>query len=89
MNPKTAPLMLTVPTQEQLLTVQEFAAHVRAHPRSIYRRIREGRQVGVVEVGREYRINIAVALGVRLSPERYTCARNIGSLLSRWTFPTS
>lgn len=61
MNPKSAPLMLTVPTQEQLLTIQEYAAHVRAHPKSIYRRIKEGRQPGVVEVGREYRINIAEA----------------------------
>ena len=68
---KPEPLMLTVPKQEQLFTVQEFAALTRVHPRSIYRRIREGRQPGVVEVGREYRINITIALKPGTSdPER-------------------
>jgi excisionase family DNA binding protein len=61
MNTKPDTLMLTIPKQEQLLTVQEYAALVRAHPLSVYRRIREGRQVGVVRVGREYRINISIA----------------------------
>lgn len=56
-------LALTHPRREQLLTVQEFAALVRVHPMSIYRRIREHRQPGVVKVGREYRINTTVALG--------------------------
>ena len=54
--------MLSHPGREQLLTVQEFAAHVRVHPNSIYRRIRAKRQPGVVLVGREYRINVVVAL---------------------------
>lgn len=54
--------MLTHPRREQLLTVQEFADLVRVHPLSIYRRIREKRQPGALKVGREYRINVSIAL---------------------------
>lgn len=59
---ETPRLMLTHPSREQLLTVQEFADLVRVHPLSVYRRIREKRQPGVLRVGREYRINVTVAL---------------------------
>jgi len=54
--------MLSHPGRHQLLTVQEFADLARVHPKSIYRRIKEGRQPGVVEVGREYRIDVVIAL---------------------------
>jgi len=50
---------MTPPT---LLTVKEFAAVIRVHPLSVYRRIREHRQPGVVRLGRDIRINLAVAL---------------------------
>ncbi len=45
-----------------LLTVKEFADHIRMHPRSIYRRIWNGTQPGVVRVGRDYRIDLETAL---------------------------
>lgn len=60
-----ADLALSYPSREQLLTVQEFAAHIRVHPKSVYRRIKQGTQPGAVAVGREYRINITVALAAR------------------------
>lgn len=56
------PLTLAVPTQEQLLTVKEFAALTGMHPNSIYKRIRAGRQPGVVNMGTDYRINVRKAL---------------------------
>lgn len=55
--------------REELLTVQEFAAIVRLHPLSVYRRIREGRQPGAVRFGREIRIDLVAAstrAGIRL-----------------------
>lgn len=56
-------LMLTHPDRHQLLTVQEFAALARLHPKTIYRRIKEGRQPGFVDIGgREYRIDAVKAL---------------------------
>lgn len=63
-----APLVLTEPKREQLLTVQEFAALIRVHPRSVYRRIAEQRQPGLIQVGREYRINVTVALAPPIKP---------------------
>lgn len=45
--------------REELLTVKEYAAIVRQHEWSVYRRIREGRQTGVVRVGRDIRIDIS------------------------------
>jgi hypothetical protein len=36
--------------QDRLLTVQEYAYVTREHPLTIYRRIREGRQLGVFRV---------------------------------------
>lgn len=45
----------------ELLTVKEFAAVTREHVWSVYRRIREGRQPGVVRFGREIRIDLTVA----------------------------
>lgn len=47
---------------EELLTVKEFAALVREHEWSVYRRIREGRQLGLVRSGRRVRIDITLAL---------------------------
>lgn len=55
-------LALTHPEHDQLLTVQEFASLVRAHPKSIYRRIALNQQPGAVKVGREHRINVRIAL---------------------------
>jgi excisionase family DNA binding protein len=49
-------------TAEDLLTVQEFADHIRVHVGSIYRRIREGRQPGVYRFGRDLRIDRSTAL---------------------------
>lgn len=62
MEPPT--VVVTEPGREELLTVQEFADRVRSHPLTIYRLIREGRQAGVVRVGRQIRINVTVALAV-------------------------
>jgi len=59
--------------RDELLTVQEFAALVRMHPLSIYRLVRAGRQPGACRVGREIRIDIAVAL-------RPTCIHTSNSL---------
>ncbi len=55
-------LVLTVPKQEQLLTVKEFATLTGMPPNSIYKRIRAGRQPGVISMGTDYRINVTVAL---------------------------
>jgi excisionase family DNA binding protein len=65
---KMAPptVVVTEPHREQLLTVQEFAGHMRVHPCSIYRLIRNGRQPGVVRVGRQIRINPKIAAAVSL-----------------------
>lgn len=60
MNPD--PLTLTVPQQDQLLTVKEFATLTGMHPNSIYKRIRAGRQPGVIDMGSDYRINVRIAL---------------------------
>ncbi len=43
--------------RDSLLTVKEYATITREHPLSIYRRIREGRQPGVVKVGGWIRLN--------------------------------
>lgn len=51
----------------ELLTVKEYATLLRLHPRSVYRRIWEGRQAGVCRDGREIRIDITIAL--RCSPD--------------------
>jgi len=48
--------------REELLTVKEFAALVRQHEWSVYRRIREARQPGIVRIGRYVLIDVAVAL---------------------------
>lgn len=48
--------------RSQLLTVQEFASLVRMHPLSIYRLIRKNQLPGVCRIGREFRIDIAVAI---------------------------
>jgi excisionase family DNA binding protein len=53
---------VTARTHQQLLTVQEFASLVRIHPLSVYRMIREGRQRGVIKLGRHIRINASIAL---------------------------
>ena len=47
--------------REELLTVKEYASLVREHEMSVYRRIRVGRQVGVVRIGRTIRIDLARA----------------------------
>lgn len=44
------------------LSVKEYAALMRIHPLSVYRRIREGRQAGVVRMGRDIRIHLETAL---------------------------
>ena len=44
----------------ELLTVKEYAALLRQHQWSVYRRIRQGRQAGVVRVGRDIRIDLAL-----------------------------
>lgn len=49
-------------TPDDLLTVQEFADLIRVHPMSIYRRIREHRQPGVLRFGRDIRIDRLIAL---------------------------
>lgn len=53
---------VTARTRQHLMTVQEFADHVRAHPRTIYRLIKANKQPGVVKVGGLIRINPRVAL---------------------------
>ena len=51
------------PVRGDLLTVVEFAAKVRQHENTIYRRIREGHQPGAIRVGpRDIRIDLAIAL---------------------------
>lgn len=47
----------------ELMTVKEYAAFVRQHEWSIYRRIRLGTQRGVVRVGGTIRIDIVAAEG--------------------------
>ena len=42
--------------RDELLTVKEFAHITREHPRSVYRRIWEGRQRGVCRVGGNIRL---------------------------------
>lgn len=48
-------------------TVQEFADLIRQTPKAVYRRIKRGGQPGAFPVGREIRIDLAVAL----SPESH------------------
>lgn len=45
-----------------LLTVKSFSDLVGQHPMSVYRRIRENRQPGVIRVGRDIRIDIRRAI---------------------------
>ncbi len=45
----------------ELLTVKEFATLLQLHPRSVYRRIWQGRQPGVLHFGREIRIDVVAA----------------------------
>lgn len=40
----------------RLMTVKEYADRVRQHPESVYRRIREGRQPGVLRIGGSVRL---------------------------------
>ncbi len=47
--------------REELLTVKEYAALIRQHEWSVYRRIRNGKQRGVVRVGRDIRIDVTLA----------------------------
>lgn len=42
--------------RDRLLTVKEYAYVTREHPLSVYRRIREGRQSGVVREGSTIRL---------------------------------
>lgn len=44
------------PREANLLTVKEYADQVRQHEKTIYRRISEGRQDGVVRVGGAIRL---------------------------------
>lgn len=46
----------------ELVTVKEFADLARQHPLSVYRRVREQRQPGVVRIGRAIRINVRLAI---------------------------
>jgi len=50
-----------------LLTVKEFAGLVRQNQWSVYRRIREDRQPGVVRIGRDIRIDPIKACRSRAS----------------------
>ncbi len=43
-------------THTRLLTVKEYSALMRIHPLTVYRRIREGQQSGVVKEGKTIRI---------------------------------
>lgn len=45
----------------ELVTVKEFAYITRQHEHSVYRRIRERRQPGLLRVGRSWRIDLAYA----------------------------
>lgn len=47
---------------EQLLTVPEFAALARLHPKSVYDLIAAGKLSGVIRLGRSLRILRSVAL---------------------------
>lgn len=49
--------------RDELLTVKEYAEIIRQHEMSVYRRIRLGRQAGVVRFGREIRIDLVLAQG--------------------------
>lgn len=52
--------------RDELLTVKEYAALMRLHIRSVYRRIDQGRQPGVIRVGRDIRIDLALTSGYRV-----------------------
>ena len=62
MNTDEPVVIVNERTREPLMTVQEYADLVRMHPLSIYRRIREGNQRGVVRIGRHIRIDASKAL---------------------------
>jgi hypothetical protein len=47
--------------REELLTVKEYAYIRGENPKSVYRRIQDGRQPGVSRVGRDIRIDITAA----------------------------
>ena len=47
----------TAEQKEQRLTVAEYAYVVREHPRSVYRRIKQGRQGGVHRDGGRIRLD--------------------------------
>jgi hypothetical protein len=47
-----------------LLTVKQYADLVGQHPMSVYRRIRESRQSGVVRVGGAIRIDARTAIRI-------------------------
>jgi hypothetical protein len=68
-------------TPNDLLTVQEFADLIRVHPMSIYRRIRQHRQPGVLRFGRDIRIDRLIAL--QPVPEAVSGSSSIGSALTR------
>lgn len=53
---------MTTPRKGDLLTVKQFADITNEHPRSIYRRISQGRQRGAIPLGRDWRIDVRVAL---------------------------
>jgi excisionase family DNA binding protein len=54
---------------DPLYTVEEFAAVVRLHPKTIYALIAKGKLPGVVRIGRSVRILRAQACGVVSPPE--------------------
>jgi hypothetical protein len=56
-------VIVTEHTREHLSTVEEFAAELRVHPKSVYRWIRADKLKGVVHVGGLIRINKNEALG--------------------------
>ncbi len=43
--------------RDRLLTVKEYAFVTREHPKTVYKRIRDGRQDGVIRVGGGLRLN--------------------------------
>ena len=45
----------------ELVTVKEYAYITRQHEHSIYRRIRERRQPGLLRIGRSWRIDLTCA----------------------------
>lgn len=72
-------------TAETLLTVQEFADLIRVHPMSIYRRIREHRQPGVLRFGRDIRIDTLIALKAASAPSTAPSSHGpaLGGLFTR------